>query len=688
MPDHPLTPSDARPWPGERLAQWLRRALGFFGVAAPVVYLGWQRGGVDVSDQAAVFCWVLTLTALTCLWGHRLGARPVVPWPALVLPLIPLLQIAPLGWGGLDSLWRIEISREVTRLGVDPGSASSIYPYATLRASVMVAGCCGLYVLARAASRRSRGTVWVIVAPLVILGVVEAVLGIGQYLRGLSLDDGEPWARGTLVNRGHYAALLEGCFGLTLGLGLSFGGRSEQNPWRAWYGAGLCFAAAAVCVLAIVLSFSRAGILTAALIAAAACGVAAMQWRAGALVAVGMVALTGLLGSAIGGAGLAGRFVTLAEGGDPFRMRLWGDTLQGARDYFWTGSGVGTFAFAFRRPAMYLPLKTIDHAHSDYLETLVELGVPAALFLLSVLAFFWARTAWRIAEAASHRRRMLAMGCWLGASGILLHAAVDFPLRIPAVAALAAVLAGMASGLSASRQRQRPLVRFAAGAEAAVFLALSLGLLLGAAEDKNAETLFARGSAAMAGGQWEEAERLYLRALEANPFAAAVWLKRAEIAELQGDRRGALEMATLAQRLEPYTLRVEWPLAHLYLRGGDFEKAAVPLNRLATGLPSSRAAVFEAAWRARMDPPMIARSVVPRNGEAIGEYLCYLVRQSAWSEIAPAYQELNPEGAHEVPAKLRRYTFDKLFAAGANREAEQLRQLVQRSGGARVGSTP
>jgi tetratricopeptide (TPR) repeat protein len=262
-----------------------------------------------------------------------------------------------------------------------------------------------------------------------------------------------------------------------------------------------------------------------------------------------------------------------------------------------------------------------------------------------------------------------------------LHAAVDFPLRIPAVAALAAVLAGVASGLSASRHPQSLLVRLAAGVGAAAFLALSLGLLFGAAEDKNAETLFALGSAAMADGHWEEAERFYQRALAAHPFAAAVWLKRAEIAELQGDRRGALEMATLAQRLEPYTLRAEWPLAHLYLRAGDFERAAVPLNRLATGLPSIRAAAFEAAWRAGMDPVTITRSVVPRNGEAIGEYLCYLVRQGAWEQIVPAYQDLNPEGAHEVPAKLLQYTFDKLLEAGARPEGEQLRQLVRRSGG-------
>jgi tetratricopeptide (TPR) repeat protein len=192
----------------------------------------------------------------------------------------------------------------------------------------------------------------------------------------------------------------------------------------------------------------------------------------------------------------------------------------------------------------------------------------------------------------------------------------------------------------------------------------------------------------MADGEWNEAERLYLRALEANPFAAAVWLKRAEIAELQSDRRGALEMVTLAQRLEPYTLRVEWPLAHLYLRGGDFETAAVPLNRLATGLPSSRAAVFEAAWRAGMDPSAITHSVVPRNGEAIGDYLCYLVWKSAWREIVPAYQELNPEGTQEVPAKMLHYTFDRLFAAGAHREGEHLRQLVQRSDWARASSTP
>jgi tetratricopeptide (TPR) repeat protein len=315
---------------------------------------------------------------------------------------------------------------------------------------------------------------------------------------------------------------------------------------------------------------------------------------------------------------------------------------------------------------------------------LVEFGVPVGLFLLLALAFLWARTGWRIAGAGHHRRRMLAMGCWLGASGILLHAAVDFPLRIPVVAALVAVLAGLASGLSASRRQQRPLARLAAGVGAAAFLALSLGLLFGAAEGKNAETLFARGSAAMADGRWEEAERLYRRALEAHPFAAAVWLKRAEIAELQGDRRGALEMAILAQRVEPYTLRVEWPLAHLYLRAGDFEKAAVPLNRLATGLPSIRAVVFEAAWRAGMDPLMITRTVVPRNGEAIGEYLCYLVRQDAWQKIVPAYQELNPEEALEVPAKMLQYTFDKLLAARANREAEQLRLVARRTEWARA----
>jgi hypothetical protein len=180
MPDYPWKSSDTRPWLGERRIQWLCSALGLFGVAAPVAYLGCQHGGVDVSDQTAVFCWVLALTALICLCGHRLGAWPVVPWLAVMLPLIPLLQIAPFGWGGLDSPWRIEISREFARLGVEPGNAASIYPYATLRASVMVAGCCGLYVLARAASRRSRVAVWMIVAPLVIFGVVEAVLVKGH----------------------------------------------------------------------------------------------------------------------------------------------------------------------------------------------------------------------------------------------------------------------------------------------------------------------------------------------------------------------------------------------------------------------------------------------------------------------------------------------------------------------------
>jgi hypothetical protein len=66
-------------------------------VAAPVVYLAWRRGGVDFAESAPVFVGVLALLSFACWLGPLLGLHVAVAWSAVLLPLLPLLQL--IRWG-------------------------------------------------------------------------------------------------------------------------------------------------------------------------------------------------------------------------------------------------------------------------------------------------------------------------------------------------------------------------------------------------------------------------------------------------------------------------------------------------------------------------------------------------------------------------------------------------------------
>ncbi len=121
------------------------------------------------------------------------------------------------------------------------------------------------------------------------------------------------------------------------------------------------------------------------------------------------------------------------------------------------GSGLGTFVDAF---AAHLPLEEvggtyINHAHNDYVELLLEAGLPGAL----VAAFFiggvlWAL--WRVLtmHIESHSTRLLALAAAVGMITILLHSLVDYPLRTGGVSVAFGMLAGVLLR-GAWQQRQR-----------------------------------------------------------------------------------------------------------------------------------------------------------------------------------------------------------------------------------------
>ena len=124
------------------------------------------------------------------------------------------------------------------------------------------------------------------------------------------------------------------------------------------------------------------------------------------------------------------------------RTDMWSATIELIQQYFPVGSGFGSFAHAFRfaeDPAT-VGSKFANHAHNEYLELLLELGLAGAILMLLFLAWWLLQTArvWR-SNIASYYSKAATI-----ASGALLaHSLVDYPLRTPALAAVFAICLGM-----------------------------------------------------------------------------------------------------------------------------------------------------------------------------------------------------------------------------------------------------
>jgi O-antigen ligase len=301
-------------------------------------------------------------------------------------------------------------------------------------------------------SERIRQAAWV----LAISGAFQALYGATEYLSGHQHIFGyakrfyTDEASGTFINRNHFATYLAAT--LPFALALALHRRGESPPARSWRerlaplleprGASRVIAAIASASIwiGVVLSYSRAG-LAVALVATATFALlsagprARVAWRiTAALVLLPTIVLLFLEVRAPGE-----RFVTDEEdlstlGG---RVDVWRVGLDMATRHPLFGTGLGTFEAAFsplRPPGVDLRW---THVHSDWLEAAIEGGLPTLLAMLG-LAFIVGR---QLLDGAGSP---LTAAPAAALCAIALHAGVDFPLRIPAVAVLTTVLVGVA----------------------------------------------------------------------------------------------------------------------------------------------------------------------------------------------------------------------------------------------------
>jgi O-antigen ligase len=105
-----------------------------------------------------------------------------------------------------------------------------------------------------------------------------------------------------------------------------------------------------------------------------------------------------------------------------------------------TGSGLGSFApvYAMHQPDRLTSTTWVNHAHNDYAELYLELGLPG-LYLAILFLLWFLRKGYHIWQRRAEKDMLIAQAAWLSVALLLLHSFVDYPLRTNAMAALFAV---------------------------------------------------------------------------------------------------------------------------------------------------------------------------------------------------------------------------------------------------------
>jgi O-antigen ligase len=306
----------------------------------------------------------------------------------------------------------ILLAAVVAWAGIQCLAGWTVYRFATVNALVNWAAYFTLFVAA-GLILESQETRRRFLRAALYAGFAICVLSTAQYFTSggaiywiFRARAGRPF--GPFVNPDHYAVFVE----LILPLAIHESLRDKGKVW-------LHTAMAAVFYASVIASASRAG---AALVTVEMLALPLIEGRtrmAGRTIAISVL-FAGLATTAVGWDVLWKRF----HDNDPFRYRkeIAVSTLQMIRQRPWTGFGLGNYANVYPEFASFDLGLAVDHAHNDWAEWAAEGGIPMLLLMLGI--------------AAIGLRPAIRSVWGLGIYAVFLHSLVDFPMQIPALAAL------------------------------------------------------------------------------------------------------------------------------------------------------------------------------------------------------------------------------------------------------------
>ena len=550
-------------------------ALGVLVIVA--VGSPWLFGAVQPWAILAMTTTGLVVSAIALAAGVVRGgtARPAVPlWPLIGFAALGLLQLVPLPAAahaivapGTHAIWHPAEAAAVAVLG---GGAHpvSLDPDSTLRSLSLVVALGLLAFLAAPALARPGPAVAAMTTVaaggfLLSAYAIFARARFGPLLYGrFVVPTVTPF--GPFVSKNHFAGyvVMAALLATGLAIGLAQDARRRHRDWTASPRAGvivLAMVAAVAMALAGLASLSRGGAI--ALFAGGASLLALVlraregKGRAGAAYVLAIAGVLGLVLVVLVPPATHERLQTL--GGASFRLATWRDALRMSLTSPVVGQGLGAFHDAYPRFKREHGLIRVEHAENDYVETLAETGLVGLVLVLAGGGLVLTGASRRLLSR-SNRHGLLVRGVGMGAvAGLIalaVHSAVDFNLRIPSNAALAAVLAAAAAG--AAGLAKRPLPRPGGAALALGALALLAAVLALPAEPWVDALDEARRAGVAATPEaralrLERSDAALVRVLRRRPAHAESWLVLAGVRAAVGDAAIASVLARHAVTLDP-----------------------------------------------------------------------------------------------------------------------------------------
>ena len=374
------------------------------------------------------------------LAARRLGVLVALMIGLVVLQLVPL---PPALWTALPG--RGLVSDGFALLGLPLGwQPISLAPYDTAATALtLLPPLAILAAMLWLKPSSSRGVAIMIIAATlaaVFLGALQVASSDGAASRWYFYPISNfGVATGFFANSNHMATLLLIAIPFVVALGTAAAQGTEDVRKRtaaiAIGGGGL-----AVVLVGLAINGSLAGFGLAPLVTVASILLILrprQAWlRTGALAVgvIGIAAFIALIATPLGdrftSAGAAASIATRHE------MRV--KTVEAIGTFGVAGSGLGTFRPVY---AMFENPDTIDrtyvnHAHNDYLELTLELGLPGILLVLLFGAWWVAASRQLLRSPAFDQYARAGM---IASAAVLIHSAVDFPLRTASISGLFAM---------------------------------------------------------------------------------------------------------------------------------------------------------------------------------------------------------------------------------------------------------
>lgn len=416
------------------------------------------------SAQGAWQNMVLQLVGIVILaWAAAAPASDPFPARGKALLLIAIaavavviLQLIPVP----PSIWahgnRVAIADGFRLLGKQlPPLPISLDPAASLSALLCVIPPLALFC-AMARLRAYRPS-WI--AAAILIGAVAGI-ALGA-LQVANPQAGAPWylysetnvgsAVGFFANSNHMATLLVMSLPFVAAVASGARGKNVQGYYAlVTVLAGLTF----VLLVGLALNGSLAGYGLAIPVVAASLVIllpSRSRWR-NALMVIAIVALiaavAGLATTGIGSRKVDNDAATSVQS----RKEILQTTAKALGDSMPWGTGLGSFVRVY---PLYENLDRVTneyvvHAHNDYVEVALELGVAGIVLILAFLGWWGAAVAagWRANPTAPYAR-----AATIASAAVLVHSLVDFPLRTAAIAACFAACCGLLT------DRRMPLKR-------------------------------------------------------------------------------------------------------------------------------------------------------------------------------------------------------------------------------------